>query len=559
VHEVPDLGGTEGEGGGHEWTLDDLDRRKTFRRETEQTIIRHHPDFAPEGAVRRFVYLVEFGGLQDRDTGLPLVPWQLLDWVIGEGKRFTANGGEYWNARRVLEYLRQETTLGPNGPGPALEWNRYEVNERCRTIETVGLHPEARTAIDEDLSADPTTFPDRVYVLTGEPMHENHAWRRRDKIKEQLAGEAENAPSDTSARVLRHMTGKPPRTFSKIQKHVPEAIERVENRPYDVDPTWDGRVNYEARENRIERIRGYQRRFDLSVLRSVAHQHKPFYKFSPKGRTDRIFPANHSALYLPSDVRKVLCQDFHEIDLKSAHLMIAAWLWGARRAKEKLRRDEYSVWDDLFEHFEPLIAERYDSFGLPESERGNFKGALKGALYSVVFGMPAPNVKGNLTSDMKLLLGEEAGSKAGDHFARHELIRDLLDARERQFREIERLGGMEAADGRWIRLDSRREVAEREGRPKPKRAGAAKVLGTVAQSYEMELMSVVVDYEKYLQANTSIRFSVAFWLHDGVYVRIPQSRSMGPRKKELDERLAKRADELDVHARFEYEPIEPPK
>jgi hypothetical protein len=196
---------------------------------------------------------------------------------------------------------------------------------------------------------------------------------------------------------------------------------------------------------------------------------------------------------------------------------------------------------------------------LPESERGNFKGALKGALYSVVFGMPAPNVKGNLTSDMKLLLGEEAGSKAGDHFARHELIRDLLDARERQFREIERLGGMEAADGRWIRLDSRREVAEREGRPKPKRAGAAKVLGTVAQSYEMELMSVVVDYEKYLQANTSIRFSVAFWLHDGVYVRIPQSRSMGPRKKELDERLAKRADELDVHARFEYEPIEPPK
>jgi hypothetical protein len=474
----------------------------------------------------------------------------MLEWIIDEP--FTEHGGDYWNGGRVLEYLHDETTLGPKGAGPAIEWNDYKAKERCRTIETIGLHPEALKAITEE---DDLTDPDRVYVRNGKPLHENHGYKVRTKREERLENEAERAPSETAARVLDHMNGVNPKTVSKIVDRVPEALHRVEQRPYDVDVTWDRQMHFQANASRVDRIRGYQRRFDRSVLKSIAHQHKPFYRFSPNGRTDRIFSANHSALILPSDVRKVLCQDYHEIDLKSAHLMIAAWLWGADRAKAKLRRGDYSVWGDLFRHFGPLIEQCYGSPKPPEHMRGNLKGALKGALYSVVFGMPEANVKGNLTSDAKAIFGKEVGSKAGDYFGSHELIRDLLDARDEQLGRIVVNGAMPAADNRPVKIEDRIEAAQEEGRPNPRWAAAAKVLGTVAQSYEMELMSVLVDYEQDLR-DTSKRFKVAFWLHDGAYVQVP--RSIGARMKELDERLEQKAEELGVHARFEHEPIEPP-
>jgi hypothetical protein len=545
--EAGDTRDEEGEGSDWSWTPARLEP-KTIGRETWEKIVRHHPDFDTTEAVRRYVKAVALNTWTDRDTGLPLVPWQMLEWIIGE--RFAANGGDWHGGgEAVLKWLHDQTSLGPSRAGPAIEWNDYKAKERCRTIETIGLHPDARKAIEEDVPTD----PDRVYVQTGNPLHENHGYKVRTKWEERLEDKAEDAPSKTAARVLRHMNGQSSKTTSKITDHVPEALRHVERRSYEVDLTWDRRMHFQAQMNRVERIRGYQRRFDREVVKSIAHQHKPFYRFSPNGRTDRIFSANHSALILPSDVRKVLCQDFHEIDLKSAHLMIAAWLWGADRAKAKLRREDYSVWDDLERHYGPLIAERFGTpDGLPDSEWSTFKGALKGALYSVVFGMNEANVKGNLTRELKPLLGEEAGG----HFGRHELIRDLLDARQEQFIQIQRQEGMKAAGGRWIDLRSRIKVAQREGRSNVMQAAAAKVLGTVAQSYEMELMSVLVDLEQERESRDSRNyFKVAFWLHDGAYV---QARSIGARMKDLDERLEQKAQELGVHARFEHEPIEPP-
>ncbi|MCS4181958.1 hypothetical protein GGQ07_003422 [Salinibacter ruber] len=544
-----DTSDEEGEGSDWSWTPARLEP-KTIGRETWEKIVRHHWDFDTTAAVRRYVKAVAFNTWTDRDTGLPLVPWQMLEWIIGGGDtKFVTNGGDWdGGGEAVLAWLHDQTSLGPSGEGPAIDWNDYKAKERCRTIETIGLHPAALKAIEEDAPTD----PDRVYVQTGNPMHENHGYKVRTKWEERLEDEAEDAPSEMAARVLRHMNGQSSKTTSKITDHVPEALRYVQRRSYEVDLTWDRRMHFQARMNRVERIKGYQQRFDRSVVKSIAHQHKPFYRFSPNGRTDRIFSANHSVLILPSDVRKVLCQDYHEIDLKSAHLMIAAWLWGADRAKAKLQREDYSVWDDLERHYGPLIAERFGTpDGLPDSEWSTFKGALKGALYSVVFGMNEANVKGNLTRELKPLLGEETGA----HFGRHKLIRDLLDARQEQFIQIQRQGGMKAAGGRRIDLRSRIKVAQREGRSNVMQAAAAKVLGTVAQSYEMELMSVLVDYEQDLQ-DTSKRFKVAFWLHDGAYVQIP--RSIGARMKDLDVRLEQKAEQLGVHARFEHEPIEPP-
>lgn len=540
-----------------EWSWDSDKLLQHCSKPTREKIIRYHEDFESDPRVRRFIWAVAFNPWPDEETGRPVVPWQMLRWVVQEP--FTADGGDWWNGGRVLQYLKAETTLGPSGPGPSLSWSDYEREERCRTIETIGLHPDAKRAIKEDLSTPVDEAPEQVYIMTGEVLNKSHGEVTRRRWEKKLVDEVENAPSETAARVLRHMNGRPPRTLSKSKKHISEACERVKERgesERELDPAV--RLNYQGRAGGVEYIRGYaQKRFHLSVLRSIAAQHKPFYRFSPKGRTDRIFPANYSALLLPSDVRDVLFQDYYNIDLKSAHLMIAAWLWNAQRTKEKLRDEDYSVWGDLTDHFAPLIKE---ATGRPSPNRriqADLKKALKQALYSVVFGMYGANVKGNVTTDMKKILGEEVGSKAGAHFSKHPVIQDLLSARERKLGKIELNGGMATAnDGRWVQLESRVSIAKNEGRSNPRRAGAAKVMGTVAQSYEMELMSTLVDYEQERDENSdSNRFRVALWLHDGAYI---SARSIGARVRDLNERLERKANQLGVHARFEYESVTPP-
>jgi len=491
-----------------------------------------------------------------------MVPWQMLEWIIGgesASNRFTKNGGDYWNGGRVLRYLRDGTSLGHGGRGPVLKWNPYIRKERCRTVAESGLHPAAKRAIRRDLEADITKTPERVYILTGEPMHKRHPEKVRGRWESVLADQSENARSETTRRVLKHMNGVPPRTQTKVVQHIPAAIEQVKARPYDVelDPY---RWSYEVRQDRVERIQGIQRRFHLSVLQNIGLQHKQYYQLSSLGFTDRIFPANKSVLYLPSDVRAILCQDYYNIDLQSAHLNIAAWLWGAEEARKMLRVEGYKVWDDLMEHYGPLIREAY---GHPEPSpqlRSVIKGYLKIALYSVVFGMPDPSVKAKLTENLCDLLPSDSNRHLtpGKHFARHPLIRSLLDARGRQAARVVADGGMFAADGGWIDIAPRVEIAMEEGRPNPMEAAAAKVLGTVAQSYEMELMGVLVDYEQKRKTEKKYnRFKIAFWLHDGAYVAYPESRNLAPRMKDLDQLLQQKADELGVLARFDYEKISP--
>jgi hypothetical protein len=533
------------------WDPDRLDR-KTWSADTRRAVVRHHPDF--EGAVARFIHAVVVSPTLDRDTGFPMVPWQMLEWVIGEP--FTTHGGEYWNGERVLHHLRRNTSLGHAGPEPVLTWKEYEPRERCRAIICDGVHPAAKRAIEQDLSADVSRAPERVYVVIGEQMHSRHPEKAREKWEALLADEPDNARADTTRQVLRHMNGMHPRTQAKVKNHIPEAIERVKTRPYDVELS-PFRLSYDVRDDQVERIQGIQRRFDLSVLQAIGLQHKQFYQTSSRGYTDRIFPANKSVLYLPSDVREILCQDYFNVDLKSAHLNIAAWLWEAESAQALLQESSYSVWDHLMEHYGPLIRERYGDPTPPTELRKVLKGCFKIALYSVVFGMPETNVKAKLTENLSDWLPCDSSQRPspGNHFGQHPLIRSLLDARDRQAEHVISNEGMETADGGWIPIGPRVDLALEEGRPSPLKAAAAKVLGTVAQSYEMELMSVLVDYEQEREARTARNyFKIAFWLHDGAYV---QARSISARMKDLDERLQRKADELGVLARFDYESIDP--
>jgi hypothetical protein len=244
-------------------------------------------------------------------------------------------------------------------------------------------------------------------------------------------------------------------------------------------------------------------------------------------------------LDLPSDVRRVLFDGYHNIDLKSAHLCIAASLWNADRARERLKDPEYSVWDDLMQHYAPIIQDATGDSEPSQSLYDAVKGCLKPAVYSTVYGMPEPNVKGKLTERMRDVVGYEAGSRAGMLFGRHDLMRSLFDGRTEQRRRIGQNGGMRAADGRFVRLDMA------DDNP------AASVLAHVAQSYEQALMRVLVEYEQ----ETDHRFRLCLWLHDGAYCQMRRPRA---RMKDLRRRLDERADELGVIAHFDHDEVTAP-
>src|SRR5690606_24998187 len=74
----------------------------------------------------------------------------------------------------------------------------------------------------------------------------------------------------------------------------------------------------------------------LKALSYIEDQPQPFYSFSRAQRTDRIYPANPSALTLPKALRNVLAQRFTHVDLQSAQLVIAAALWECNEALERL-------------------------------------------------------------------------------------------------------------------------------------------------------------------------------------------------------------------------------
>lgn len=328
------------------------------------------------------------------------------------------------------------------------------------------------------------------------------------------------------------------RTLSPIKKRVPNAIEAVQQRTYDVSVK---RQSGERPSVHRARERAMERRFriyHLSVLRQIHAQHKPFYRFSRAGRTDRVFSANTSALMLPKDVRRTLFAGFHEIDLSSAHLCIAASLWDAAIARERLESAGYVIWDDLLKHLFPAIRDVY-----ADDLYDAVKAACKIAVYSTVYGMGRHSIHGKLALRLCHVLDDrDAGTEAARLFMQHPVVSDLLDARDGELATIQTQGGAEAADGRFIPLPTE------HGNP------AASVLATVAQSYEQALMSVLVEYEQDRDADLSRnRFRVCLWLHDGAYVKMRHPRA---RMKDLNARLEARAEELGVIARFDHEEIQ---
>ncbi|HEX8385159.1 MAG TPA: hypothetical protein VF576_03190 [Rubricoccaceae bacterium] len=483
---------------------------------TREALLAVLPGAAADPVLFRYAVLALWTTWRDRETGLRVIGQGELEWV--GGRPF---GGGYWGID-VVEMIERRL--------PTFEWVDYTLGGHCRLIKDDGLPAGLHGVVRADLAVGTEDHGRRVSVLTGRSYDKNEATRTRAEYRAEC--DALDAPSPTSRWVQRTLNDRAPNVSARIAGRVPEARSYVERMEIDVELKRTKGETAAALEAREGEVREGVRQAYLATLRAIEDQHQPFYRFSRRGRTDRVFAHNPSALSLPADVRRVLYDGFVSLDLKSAHLFIAAALWGVDDVTETLTQEGYSVWADLLGHL-----------GLGHLDPGSddfaeAKGALKRATYSVIYGMEERAVVWTFTRAARRLLGPGGGRRLTDHW----LIRRLLDARDEKLAALVPGAVLETATG--IRVAVGDDV------------DAKSAMATVAQSYEQALMAIVLEYERdhHAEANPPT-FHVALWIHDGCYVRV--SRSEREHVKRLRERLERRAEELGVYGQFEVETVRP--
>lgn len=531
--------------------------RTTCEEETREAIFEYVPQAREDEIVFRWCVYALWSQWDDEETGRLVLHHEIVQW-IGH-YRFDA-------AKEVLNYIK--------GYLPIEYTDTWAKNRFTRQVRDDGLPEELWKTVKADLRTPPSNYDNRVYILTGRRVSPGQASEMRAQIEEELAGS--QSPSPTARRIRRAVNNLPSNTFSRFNDRLEEAFEYVRRMEVDVtiparkkavlrcmsgcekdDDTGEltGNVSrYRARLRYEKRKKAEEQRDEyFQVLQDVAKQHKPYYNFSSKGRTDRIFSYNNSVLLLPSEVREILCEGLYDVDLKSAHLSIAAWLWGAEEALGRLTQDGYSVWVDLMEHLRPLFEEQ--GVSVPDKGKSLYnevKDGLKIMVYSVVYGMPASALQAEVTKTLKPILG----SNVGERLRAHPLIQELLEKREEKLTGLEPGDVLEGPTG--IRIEVEKELGE-EDEDGVDRIGPKTAMACIAQSFEQELMSVLLDV-----AEDRDRFQPLLWLHDGAACN---ARYLNALKTDLEEALLEKRKELTefagrdalIPAEFEIEEIQAPE
>lgn len=505
-------------GEGAEYGLHDLERR-TCERATRDAIFKYVPAAHSDLVVRRFVVYALWPTWRDEETGRRIICVSILAWIWGKPLGHGTAG------RDVLKHIRSVL--------PNLEWTESfsssspDQRNRCRSIKEDGLPPKLWSIAQEDTERGLRKRQEPVYAISGAAYDaQSDASATRRCLTNAVEPIYAAAPSDTALYICQRMNARASNLFAKMLTHMEEAREQIRSLDIDID---SNQMSEAHRSEVAERIREEY----SNVLDLIEHQHKPFYQFSRRGRTDRIFPLNKSVLSLPRRVREVICQDFVSIDLRSAHLCIAASLCAADTALTELLRPDYSIWDDLMRHLDA------DHLQKGDEEYSDLKAALKAAVYNLVYGMKQSSLKGAFTKATKSLL--QPDTRAG--LLDHPVLRDLLDKRERAIEDLVLNDRLHTPTGISVRDDLHTDPLS--------------MLATIAQSYEQSLMKVILEYEEQHARSQKQYFHVVLWLHDGCYVSFTRRRDRenlgNAHVKELRKRLSARADELGVPAFLEVE------
>jgi hypothetical protein len=247
------------------------------------------------------------------------------------------------------------------------------------------------------------------------------------------------------------------------------------------------------------------------ILHDIKDQAQPFY--AAKDNTLRVFSIGNSILTLKSEIRHVLCGDWTEVDLQSAHLALAAAEWGIPEISNFLRTG-VSIWASLAQYLNMELTPV-------------LKGFLKDYLYATVYGM------GRKKLCEMIRKSEFEGTIHYSKIMAHPIIILLWEARNKRMAEICAAGGAKDIFGRWIPFDDDNVVGY----------DAPKCLAQANQAAELWLLYPVIGLVAG-KDSTPHGALITLWQHDGFSFSPNREADRGMWIRRFQQAVQERADSI---------------
>jgi hypothetical protein len=433
----------------------------------------------------RMMQYLFFGHGCDRETRKRLLSHTTLA-DIAEHKGNPSN----FKSGLFLQKFR-DTYFSPE----TFSWTPHLSAEKCRQVDKLILPDALRDDLEAEYRKEKYETG-RVYFDTGEAYSVKTRRRDRRNMQRVANDAAQEAETREAREILDYLNNLPPTLFNRI--------------------VW---LNHDAAHTVAQSLeKDRARRQQLNILKQIHDQPQTFYRPISGGNTDRVFGVAGGLTGLKREVRNALIQGWQKADLRSSQLAINAMLWDVPEIKIFLQKQERSIWQELYSHFE-----------LSDEESAQAKPFLKKALYAACYGMGVRKIGNNLTK----ALADIGIAKNGNLFTRHPLIKALLEGRKRAIAAIQRDGGARTCFGKWL-------------------SGLVlttpQILAQISQAIELKIMHVAFEV-----AATTSDFKITLFQHDGIAVHFTDKSKARRWKQRISRAIDIEAKRLGVETILEWE------
>ena len=288
----------------------------------------------------------------------------------------------------AIKYI--EEFRGAVFPYGVIEWD-WEKNQ-CR-YAVVRFKPEITQLIEDERLGKFNNSSRRVLISNGNLVDKNTGTKFRKEDKQQalkLINHRDMHP--LPLKFITYLNELPYNRFTNMRRYIPEAFNAIEDK--------DDKGNYI-----INPLAHMEQR---DILNCIDEQPQPFYSRTSSNNTVRVYEINKGLQGIHSHLRRILTQDYIEVDIQNAHLAIVASLWNIPEIQDYLAKGE-SIWSTLI----PAMGYTYPN--------PKVKSDLKEFFYGIIYGMGRKRLK----HDMTATFGEEAYKC----FVAHPLIKALKKGR----------------------------------------------------------------------------------------------------------------------------------
>ncbi len=447
----------------------------------------HLPGLGHNPTYWRLTHYLLFGTRCDADSGKLLLSAQTCASL--EDSQAQLDARNYVAETLLTRYNRD--VLRPSKQD--LIWSDWSyMNERCRVVQSLQWSEEVRQAVAAERRRE-WAASGRVYVADGTAWSRAKQAAQTDARRKAARQQISCAQCADAHDLLEYTSNQPSNTYTHLLRNYDMVYRMAEQ--------------YDAQ--RRPKNPDHPGRQQADVLNAVRDHPQPFYSASE--HTVRVFGIGETYLSLKKHLREALCHDWIDLDLQSSQLAIVARQWHLSDVQALLDTG-VSVWQWLLTAM------------VISPDNTDAKGAVKKAVYSLVYGMGRRNVVSSLDAAL--------GDGFGERFFGISLVDSIYQAREEQQARVWEAGGMRDCYGRWLPATSRAK-----GHSTPR-----SVLAQAMQASEMQLLAPIIHAAREQTGNRGFRLTA--WQHDGVSITARRESENEKWVKNLQASVGHRAEQF---------------